>query len=81
MVGVVTESLRPVSRIEEERGMELIKPVSGEVVQTSGWYYNPVLEDWRYQEGIAFSGNAGDIVMAAAAGRVLSGRRGMSTEE
>lgn len=72
VVGVVTESLRPVSRIEEERGMELIKPVSGKVVQTSGWYYNPVLEDWRYQEGIAFSGNAGDIVMAAAAGRVLS---------
>lgn len=70
--GVVTESLRPVSRIVEEKDMELIKPVSGEVVQSSGWYYNPVLEDWRYQEGIAFSGDTGDIVLAAAAGRILS---------
>lgn len=73
VAGVVTEALRPISSYDNTRqGLELIKPVSGEIVQTSGWYYNPVLEDWRYQEGIGFSGNSGDIVMAAAAGKVLS---------
>lgn len=48
---MVTEALRPVSTYDNrEQGLELIRPVSGELVQTAGWYYNPVLEDWRYQE-------------------------------
>lgn len=69
---MVTEALRPVSTYDNrEQGLELIRPVSGELVQTAGWYYNPVLEDWRYQEGVGFAGNTGDIVMAAAAGKVV----------
>lgn len=72
ITGVVTEALRPVSTYDNrEQGLELIRPVSGELVQTAGWYYNPVLEDWRYQEGVGFAGNTGDIVMAAAAGKVV----------
>ncbi|MFP4016621.1 MAG: peptidoglycan DD-metalloendopeptidase family protein, partial [Halanaerobiales bacterium] len=71
--GVVTEPLRPVNELQGEgESLELLKPVSGDIVQDAGWYYHPVLDDWRYQQGVEILGNTGDIVMAAADGRVAS---------
>ncbi len=69
--GVVTESVRPISKIQQDVwNIELLRPVSGEIIQNSGWYYHPVLDDWRYQNGLEFSGNSGEIVMAAAEGQI-----------
>ncbi len=69
--GVVTESVRPISQIQQDVwNIELLRPVSGEIIQNSGWYYHSVLDDWRYQNGLEFSGNSGEIVMAAAEGQV-----------
>lgn len=69
--GVVTESVRPISQIQQDVwNIELLRPVSGEIIQNSGWYYHSVLDDWRYQNGLEFSGNSGDIVMAAAEGQI-----------
>lgn len=69
--GVVTEPVRPINKIQQgEQVLELLKPVSGNILQSSGWYYHPVFDDWRYQQGIEFSGNTGDLVMAAAGGQV-----------
>ncbi|HLV09680.1 MAG TPA: M23 family metallopeptidase, partial [Halanaerobiales bacterium] len=68
---VITEGVRAV-----ETGINLsfslLRPMSGEIIQETGWYYHPVLEDWRYRHGIELSGNEGDIVMAAEKGRVIS---------
>ncbi len=71
--GVVTEGIRPME-VDRNQSFSLLKPVSGEVLQEPGWYYHPVLDDWRYQHGIELNGNTGDIVMAAEAGRVVSVR-------
>lgn len=72
-VGVITESVKPVTDIRSEnQGIELLRPVSGKIKQDSGWYYHPVFGDWRYKEGIEIVGNSGQIVMAAADGQVLS---------
>ena len=69
--GVVTEPVRPIDQIQhEESFLELLKPFSGNILQNSGWYYHPVFDDWRYQQGLEFSGNTGDVVMAAAGGQV-----------
>lgn len=71
--GVVTEPVKPVSEIfNDEQGIELIRPVSGQIEQSSGWYYHSVLGDWRYKKGIEITGKSGEIVMAAAAGNVTS---------
>ncbi|MFP4661369.1 MAG: peptidoglycan DD-metalloendopeptidase family protein [Halanaerobiales bacterium] len=70
--GVVTEPVRPIDQIQGGDALELLKPVSGDIVQDAGWYYHPVLDDWRYQQGVEISGNTGDIVMAAADGRITS---------
>jgi murein DD-endopeptidase MepM/ murein hydrolase activator NlpD len=68
---VVTRPLKPViESIPSE--IQLLKPVSGEILQGPGWYYHPVFDDWRYQYGIELNGNTGDIVMAAAPGEVIS---------
>ncbi len=69
--GVVTESVRPMNQVQEDEwNLELLRPVSGEIIQSSGWYYHSVLDDWRYQNGLEFSGNTGEIVMAAAEGEI-----------
>jgi len=69
--GVVTESVRPINQIQQDGwDLELLRPVAGEIIQDSGWYYHSVLDDWRYQNGLEFSGNAGEVVMAAAKGQV-----------
>ncbi len=67
--GVVTQSFRPV---QEFQGTEfrILRPVSGDILLEPGWYYNALLDDWRYQQGIELAGNIGDIVMAAANGKV-----------
>lgn len=71
--GVITEPLRAVTQIQrDELGIELLKPCSGEIIRAPGWYYHTVLDDWRYQQGIEFTGNTGDIVMATAHGQVSS---------
>lgn len=70
-VGVVTEGIRTLDTTRNQ-SFSLLKPVSGEVLQEPGWYYHPVLDDWRYQHGIELSGNPGDVVMAAEGGRVVS---------
>lgn len=71
IAGVVTEPINP---LEEpvSRSLTLLKPVDGEIIQESGWYFHPVFDDWRYQSGLEFKGEAGNIVMAAAAGRIIS---------
>ncbi|MFW5980668.1 MAG: peptidoglycan DD-metalloendopeptidase family protein [Halanaerobiaceae bacterium] len=70
---VVTESNQALKEPEEERsGLSLLPPVSGEVIRSSGWFYHPVFEDWRYQNGITLEGNTGDVVMAADSGTVVS---------
>lgn len=70
--GVITEPVRPVVEQETEAGLSLLKPVSGELVQEPGWFFHPVFEDWRYNYGVEFAGNPGDVVMAAAGGRIVS---------
>lgn len=69
--GVVTEPVRPVEK-KTSQELKLLKPVSGDILQGPGWYYHPVFDDWRYQQGIELSGNPGDVVMAAASGNVIS---------
>ncbi|MFW6021998.1 MAG: peptidoglycan DD-metalloendopeptidase family protein [Halanaerobiaceae bacterium] len=70
---VITEPVKPASQIRDNnQGIELLKPVSGKIIQSAGWYYHPVLDDWRYQKGIQFEGLNGDIVMASADGKVKS---------
>lgn len=71
--GVVTESLKPMVE-ERSQPLELLRPVSGQILQEPGWYYHPIFNDWRYQQGIVIKGNKGDVVMAAEQGRVISVR-------
>lgn len=66
---VVTESFWPVNQIQRT-DFSILRPISGEVLQGSGWYFNSILDDWRYQQGIELAGNMGDIVMAAANGNI-----------
>ncbi|AZO93952.1 M23 family metallopeptidase [Halocella sp. SP3-1] len=73
VTGVVTESLKPMNEIRAQ-ALELLAPVSGQVLQEPGWYYHPVFDDWRYQHGIVLEGSKGDVVMAAEQGRVISVR-------
>ncbi|QTL96878.1 peptidoglycan DD-metalloendopeptidase family protein [Iocasia frigidifontis] len=73
VTGVVTESLKPMNEIRAQT-LELLAPVSGQVLQEPGWYYHPVFDDWRYQHGIVLEGSKGDVVMAAEQGRVISVR-------
>jgi len=67
--GVVTESFRPVDQFQGTV-FRILRPISGNILQESGWYYNDILDDWRYQQGIELAGNIGDIVMGAADGKV-----------
>ncbi|MFW6256575.1 MAG: peptidoglycan DD-metalloendopeptidase family protein [Bacillota bacterium] len=66
----VTEPLKPVMDSEQEE-IQLLKPVEGEIVQESGWYYHPVFKDWRYLPGINISAKEGQTVMAADSGEVI----------
>lgn len=70
--GVVTEPVKPIEKDRVEKAFTLLKPVSGKIIQGPGWYYHPVFDDWRYQHGIEFEGDSGDIVMAATSGKVVS---------
>ncbi|MFW6034625.1 MAG: peptidoglycan DD-metalloendopeptidase family protein [Halothermotrichaceae bacterium] len=70
--GVVTEAVQPLNNDRQQQMRSLIKPVSGQLLQEPGWYYHSVFDDWRYLYGIKISGNSGDIVMAAADGKVVS---------
>jgi murein DD-endopeptidase MepM/ murein hydrolase activator NlpD len=69
--GVVTESLRPMTK-NINNNLLLLRPVSGEIIQEPGWYFHPIFSDWRYMQGIIIRANAGDIVMAAEKGKVVS---------
>lgn len=69
--GVVTKPTKPMEQ-PARTAFTLLKPVSGQILQEPGWYYHPVFNDWRYQYGIEMSGNPGDVVMAAASGRVTT---------
>ncbi|MEJ6951266.1 peptidoglycan DD-metalloendopeptidase family protein [Natronospora cellulosivora (SeqCode)] len=72
-IGVFTEPLKPRQDISTlSQGISLIKPVSGNIFKESGWYYHSLLGDWRYQSGIQFEGQKGDIVMASASGEVIA---------
>ncbi len=71
--GVVTEPVTDIRELEDKttEKPQLLRPVSGEVINEPGWYFHPVFEDWRYQKGVKMEGNPGDIVMAAEGGEVL----------
>lgn len=71
IAGVVTEPINPLE-VPVSRTLTLLKPVDGEIIQEPGWYFHPVFDDWRYQSGLEFKGESGNIVMAAAAGRIIS---------
>ena len=71
VAGVVTEAVNPITE-PVKRTLTLLKPVDGEIIREPGWYFHPVFDDWRYQSGLEFTGEAGNIVMAAAAGRIIS---------
>ncbi len=71
--GVVTEPVR--SSLQEEimgENIDLLRPVAGEIVRRKGWFYHPIFQDWRYQNGIKIAGNSGDIIMAADSGTISS---------
>ena len=68
----VTAPIKPIDRVTGEDSLNPLKPVSGQVIQQSGWFFHPVFQDWRYQSGIKLEGQAGDIVMAAMDGKVIS---------
>ena len=68
----VTAPVQPIERVTSNDGPNLLKPISGQVIQQSGWFFHPVFQDWRYQTGIKLEGQAGDIVMAAMDGKVSS---------
>ena len=74
-VGVVTEPAQSMTTNQDnnqEQDFSLLKPVSGETVRSKGWYFHPIFKDWRYQPGLEFKGNTGDIVMAADSGKVIA---------
>ncbi len=75
--GVVTAPVYDITRLQADSNTDkisLLRPVSGEVIREPGWFFHPVFEDWRYQQGIEIAGNQGNIVMAAESGKVLSVR-------
>ena len=70
----VTAPLKPLDRTTGDNSLNLLKPVSGKIIQKPGWYYHPVFQDWRYQTGLKLEGQTGDVVMAAMGGEVSSVR-------
>ena len=53
----------------------IVNPLEGEVVAAfsmDALVYNPTLEDWRTHNGVDIAASAGDSVLAASSGTVLS---------
>lgn len=55
-----------------DQKLQIIYPLrrKGGVVTEYGWYFHPILEKWSYHQGIDIRCQKGEIVMAAAAGKV-----------
>jgi murein DD-endopeptidase MepM/ murein hydrolase activator NlpD len=68
----VTAPLKPIGAIKDTDNLNLLRPVTGKILQQSGWFFHPVFQDWRYQSGVILQGQTGDIVMAAQGGTVSS---------
>ena len=60
------------AREEANDYLKIKRPLSGEISQKEGWFFHPVYEDWRYQTGVILDGENGEIVKAAADGKVIS---------
>ncbi|MFW6265927.1 MAG: peptidoglycan DD-metalloendopeptidase family protein [Halanaerobiales bacterium] len=68
----VTAPLRSRSELEGSQQIELSRPLNGEITQESGWYYHPVFQDWRHQQGLSIKAEKGEMVKAAGQGRVAA---------
>lgn len=44
----------------------------GAIITKLGWYLHPILDNWRYHPGIDIRCKNGDLIMAAAAGKVTA---------
>ncbi len=60
----------PASRDEALKALR--PPASGKLVRGFGYYWSPVLEDWRYHPGLDLALATGDQVRAALGGMVTS---------
>ncbi len=69
----VTYPVGPAPTREEATDyLKINRPLQGELSQKAGWFFHPVYEDWRYQTGVILDGETGEIVKAAADGKVIS---------
>ncbi|AZR73983.1 hypothetical protein BBF96_11630 [Anoxybacter fermentans] len=62
-------------RIQTE-GLKVIYPLRYKraVITDYGWYFHPILEVWRFHQGVDLRCKKGDLVMASASGKVITVR-------
>ena len=69
----VTYPVAPaISENEKNNMLSLEKPSTGNIIENSAWFYHPVYEDWRYQNGVIFNNEEDKTIKAAATGQVIS---------
>lgn len=69
----VTYPVAPaISENKENKILNLEKPATGNFLENSAWFYHPIYEDWRYQNGVILKNGANKTIKAAASGKVLS---------
>ena len=77
---IETPAVMPEAEIDDTPVMAeaprlIVNPLEGEVVAAfsmDALVYNPTLEDWRTHNGVDIAASAGDSVLAASSGTVLS---------
>ncbi|MGM0410076.1 MAG: peptidoglycan DD-metalloendopeptidase family protein [Bacillota bacterium] len=69
----VTYPVAPaISENDKNKIIDIKKPSTGNFVENSAWFYHPIYEDWRYQNGVVLKNGADKTIKAAASGEVLS---------
>lgn len=70
-LSIIPESVNIVGNLNQD--LKIIYPLRrpGMVITNYGWYFHPILESWRFHQGVDLRCQKNDLVMAAADGEVI----------